>query len=186
MFSFQRKKPVTTAPKTVAHIQKADSIGHIIQVVETSEALCFVADLFQRKFSCPPPDYPKHFVALYSIDGVNWQPVGYVNFWQRGKAYMCGGLVIDDRVYKTIPTAHRKIIRQQGGIAEKLLVDGFRMLPKCDVIWGYVGNTQARRVDLRVGFVDTHRDQVMAVWNKDFSDAEKHQLAEEISSVGPF
>ncbi|MFT4519283.1 MAG: hypothetical protein ACI9JM_001674 [Halioglobus sp.] len=161
-------------------------IEQVLLVIETDEAELYVGDLFRRKFGGNPPDFPKHFIALYSKDSSHWQAVGYVNFWQRESAFMCGGLVIEDRAYKAMSKSHRALIKTHGGIAEIVLGTSIKMLPDNDVVWGMVGDTQAERVDMRVGFVHTHIDQIIAYWNKPFDDAEKHHLTEEIVTVGPF
>lgn len=161
-------------------------IGQILRVIETAEAEQYVGELFRRKFNGDPPNYPRHFVALYSSDNISWQAVGYVNFWQRESAFMGGGLVIEDRAYRAMPKSHRALIKAMGGIAEIVLGAGLKMLPENDVVWGYVSDTQAKRVDMRVGFEHTHLDKIIAYWNKPFRDEEKHRLTEEIATAGPF
>ncbi len=167
-------------------ITKAYQIKDILQVVETAESERFIGDLFRRKFGGDPPDFPKHFVALYSRDGITWQAVGYVNFWPRNRAFMGGGLVIEDRIYRQMPAPHRALIKSSGGIAEHLLRTSLHMLPANDVVWGYVGDTRAEKVDLRVGFVHTHIDRIIAYWTREPGAEEKLRLTEEIATVGPF
>jgi hypothetical protein len=164
----------------------ADQIKDILQIVESSESERFVGNLFRRKFGGDPPEFPKHFIAMYSRDRFTWEAVGYVNFWQRHTAFMGGGLVIEDRAYRSMPKAHREIIRSCGGIAEYLLKTSLKMLPDNDVVWGYVGDTRAERVDMKVGFEHTHIDKLIAYWTKAHSAEEKIRLTDEIAAVGPF
>lgn len=174
---------VTAADASATAVNAAQEI---LQVVETRVAEPFVGELFRRKFGGAPPDYPRHFVALYAQRPDNWQAVGYVHFWHRKNAFMGGGLVIEDRAYRRMPAAHRGLIKSRGGIAQHLLSTSIQMLPDSDVVWGYVGDSRAEKVDLSVGFVHTHIDKIMAYWKRDFSADERRQLTEEIATVGPF
>ncbi|MEZ5504300.1 MAG: hypothetical protein R3E50_17190 [Halioglobus sp.] len=161
-------------------------IEDLLQIVESAEAERFVGALFRRKFGSAPPDFPRHFLALYSPDGSTWQAVGYVNYWQRQAAFMAGGLVIEDRAYRTMPSQHRALIRSAGGIAERLMASSLRMLPANDVVWAYVGDTRSGRVLGRVGYEHTQVERIMAYWTRHCSSDEKRRLAEEITAVGPF
>ena len=191
---FFKKKKHASESRTAAETEKSaapeptetQNIDDILQVVETRECGRFMGETFLRKFGGQPPDRPKHFVALYSIDGTQWLPVGYVHFWQRETAFMGGGMVIEDRAFRRMPKAHRALIKMKGGVAEQLLSTAVKMLPDNDVVWGYVGDTQAERVDMRVGFEHTHIERIIAYWNKPYTAEEKIQLAEEIAQVGPF
>jgi len=164
----------------------ANHIEDILQIVESNESERFVGNLFRRKFGDNPPDFPKHFIAMYSRNGLTWEAVGYVNFWQRHSAFMGGGLVIEDRAFRSMPKAHREVIKSCGGIAEYLLKRSLQMLPDNDVVWGYVGDTRAEKVDLRVGFEHTHIDKLIAYWTKAHSAEEKIRLTDDVASVGPF
>lgn len=100
---------------------------------------------------------------------------------------LCGGLVIDERRYRDIPAAHRKIIRNAGGIAEQLQrqsIDAVRAETK--VIWGHVGDALARQVDLRVGFEPTDDPYIMAVWLQILPEEEKKTLFEKVKAIGSF
>lgn len=188
-----RNPPASNPEEVGSFIMQSDrfitiarEIEDVLQVIEAAESERFIGNLFRRKFGGDPPDFPKHFVALYSIDGKVWQAVGYVNFWKRQSAFMGGGLVIEDRAYRQMPKSHREIIRSDGGIAEYLLKTSLRMLPQHDVVWGYVGDSMAERVDLKVGFVRTHIDRILAYWTAEHSAEEKIRLTDEIATVGPF
>lgn len=174
--------PLVPAPEPI----ETQDIADILQIVESRECGRFMGETFQRKFGGAPPDIPRHFIAFYSIDGVSWQPIGYVHFWQRESAFMCGGLVIEDRAFRRMPKPHRALIKATGGVAELMLGTAIAMLPDNDVVWGYVGDTRAERVDMRVGFEHTHIEKIIAYWNKSYTAEEKIQLAEEIAQVGPF
>lgn len=163
-------------------------LSEFLQVIEVDNADLFVTALFQRKFHSPPPDFQRHFVAFYKPDLKQHPviPIGYVHQTPYLDCHLCGGLVIDDRIYRTMPIEHRQSIRQVGGIAELLLLDSFSKLLNTKAIWGYVGDAKAEKVDLRVGFVHTTVKPIMVCWKQELAQQEKDALLEQIVAIGPF
>src|SRR5947209_11071911 len=119
---------MASSANDVAPAVQAASIDDLIRVEEIDNAEYFIGDLFRRRFHHDPPDYPKHYVAFYRATPARFVAVGYVHHSTWEDVYLCGGMVIDDRAYRRIPVAHRKIIRDAGGIAEKMLRDTFARL----------------------------------------------------------
>jgi len=150
---------------------KAATVDEVLRIEEVANAEFYVGDLFRRRFRGDPPDYPKHFVAFYKPDRSMLQAVGYVHYTSFEDSWLCGGLVIDDRLYRRMPAAHRNLIREAGGIAEKLLRDTFAL---------------AEKVDLRAGFRHTTDRYVMVCWNKTLPDDEKQQRLARVVALGPF
>src|SRR5262249_22945864 len=146
----------------------------------------FIGDLFRRRFHHDPPDYPKHYVAFYRATPARFVAVGYVHHSTWEDVYLCGGMVIDDRAYRRIPAAHRKIIRDAGGIAEKMLRDTFARLAHAPAIWGYVGDKQALDVDLRAGFIRTDHPHIIVRWNRELPEDEKTARMGRVVALGPF
>jgi hypothetical protein len=58
-------------------------------------------------------------------------------------SHLCGSLVIDDRLYRRMPVAHRRAIRNCAGTAEHLLKITFARLGHAAAIRGYVGDIRA-------------------------------------------
>jgi hypothetical protein len=112
--------------------------------------------------------------------------VGYIHYTRFEDSVLCGGMVIDDRLYRRIPSDHRRLIRAGGGIAEKMLRDSFARLRHVPAIWGYVGDKQAEEVDSRVGFRHTSHPHVMVVWNVELPESEKAARLERVIALGPF
>jgi len=162
------------------------SIDDIIRVEEVSDAEFFIGDLFRRRFHCDPPDYPLSFVAFYRPARWRLEAVGYVHYLVHEDSYLCGGLVIDERRYRQMPSEHRKVIKDAGGISEKLLRATFARLADAPAIWGYVGDPLAEKVDLRAGFRHTNHQHIMVYWNKDLSAEEKEQRLAKVVALGPF
>lgn len=164
----------------------AKSVSDIIRVEEIGDAEFYAGDLFRRRFRSDPPDYPKHYVAFYRQGRTRYLPVGYIHYSQFEDSYLCGGMVIDDRLYRRIPAPHRKLIKGAGGIAEIMLRETFARLSHAAAIWGYVGDKQAEEVDLRAGFRHTHHPYIMVVWNRDLAEAEKAARLERVIALGHF
>ncbi len=80
-------KPLTTPQRSEA----AESVADFLQIVEVSDAAPFIAALFRRRFGSEPPDFPRHFIALYRNGDGQWQSVGYVHFTRHKHDYLCGG-----------------------------------------------------------------------------------------------
>lgn len=165
---------------------EATSITDIVRVEETADAEFYAGDLFRRRFGGNPPNYPKHYVAFYRQGRTRYLPVGYIHYTAFEDTYLCGGMVIDERLYRRIPAAHRKLIKDAGGIAEIMLRETFARLAAAPAIWGYVGDKQAEEVDVRVGFRHTHHPHVMVVWNRDVPETEKAARLERVVALGPF
>lgn len=164
----------------------ATSVRDIIRVEETGDAEFYAGDLFRRRFGGDPPDYPRHYVAFYREGRARYLPVGYIHYSPFEDSYLCGGMVIDDRLYRRIAAPHRKLIREAGGIAEIMLRETFARLARAPAIWGYVGDKQAEEVDVRAGFRHTHHPHVMVVWNRDLPEAERAARLERVIALGPF
>lgn len=164
----------------------AASVSDIVHVDEVGDAEFYAGDLFRRRFGHAPPAFPSHYVAFYRASRSSYWPAGYVHYAAFEDMYMCGGMVVDDRLYRRIPTEHRALIRNAGGIAEIMLRDTFARLRHAPAIWGYVGDKQAEAVDLRAGFVHTHHPHVMVVWNRALPEVEKAALIERVIALGPF
>lgn len=169
-----------------ADFTPAASVADILRVEEVTDPEFYIGDLFRRRFGVDPPNYPRHFVALYRPTRDAYQAVGYVHYSPFEDSFLCGGMVIDDRLYRKMPPEHRRCVKEVGGIAEFMLRDTFARLAHAPAIWGYVGNKQAETVDLRAGFIHTHHKYVMVVWNRALPEDEKAQRLDRVIAIGPF
>ena len=161
-------------------------IDELLQVNEVERAEPYVSDLFRRRFGADPPHFPKHFVGFYRPSRSGLFPVGYVHYTSFDDAWLCGGLVIDDRLYRQMPAAHRSVIREAGGIAEILFRVSLARLGDSAAIWGHVGDLRSERVVQRVGFRRTTDRYVMVRWNKDLTADEKAKRLWRVQAIGPF
>jgi hypothetical protein len=155
-------------------------------MVEVADAKPLAGDLFRRVFKCDPPDYPRHFVAVYEPDAGEALPLGYIHFTPHGAAYLCGGMAFDERLYRLLPAADRKALRVLGGVAHLMHERTRPALADAEAIFGYVGDLKAERVDLRSGFVHTGHKHLIVTWLRDLAPARRTALVEEIRAMGPF
>ena len=164
----------------------AKSVRDVLRIEETADAEFYIGDLFRRRFGSDPPDFPKHYVAFYRQGRTRYLPVGYVHFTPFEDMYLGGGMVIDERQYRRMPAAHRKIVKDAGGIAETMLREALARLAHAPAVWGYVGDKQAEEVDLRAGFRHTEQQYVVVVWNRELPEDEKAARLERVIALGPF
>ena len=149
--------------------------------VDDARALAVAGALFQRKFGQRIPDFPRHFVAI-----IGERCAGYVHYTPWQGDFLCGGLCIDDRVYRELPTADRAWIRERGGIAEIMMRGAHAVLDAHATIWGYIGDKQAEAVDRRVGFVPVAEPYLFAIWRSPLSDVQKAERIAAAKCIGPF
>jgi len=175
-------------PDFPAEVDPAPDLDSIFYIVEVDDAEPLVGTLFRRRFNTDSfPDNPHHFVALARLPDNSLLTLGYVHYTLWENCALCGGLVIDDRHYRRLPHQHRQILKRAGGIAELLLRQTLhRLPPNLVAIWGHVGNQQARKVDLRVGFEDTDDPYLMVIWRQDLSDTEKAEWIKKALAITPF
>lgn len=158
----------------------------ILCVEEVADAEVLVGELFRRKFRSPPPDFPLHFVSFYRATATDIQAIGYVHYSEFEDGYLCGGLAIDDRLYRRMPAPHRQAVRSCGGIAEHLMKSTLARLSHAVAIWAYVGDVRSERVVKRVGLCRTEHPYVMVCWMRDLRDSEKAARMSRVISLGPF
>ena len=165
------------------------SLEQMFVVIEVDAAELFVGELFRRRFRTSSfPDRPRHFVGFYRCLDGTVLPLGYVHHDAWNSNSLCGGLVIDERMYRRIPDNDRKVIHAAGGVAEALLRSSFALLDdRLIAIWAHVGDKQSEKVCLRVGYRHTASPYVMVIWLRDeLSDEEKAEWVRRVTEHGPF
>lgn len=172
----------------VQQVEPERGLADFFRVVEVSDGEFFAGPLFKRRFACDSfPETPMHFVALYQDSNGAVLTLGYVHFEMWEQHAMCGGMVIDERAWRVLPAAERKLIRQKGGVAEMMLRGAFDCLPDDLIgIWGHVGDQLALKVDLRVGFQPTGAEHVMVIWRNEPCEEEKRAWIQRVVDYGPF
>lgn len=164
------------------------SLHDILHVVEVDDPRMLAGALFARRFAHPVPQIPRHFVAFYAPDSQTPPTVlGYIHQTPWQDSALCGGMVIDERAWRTVASHHRKIIRDAGGVAEQLLRQSFDKLGDVAAIWGMVGDVLAEKVDRRVGFERIDGEPyLMVIWRRPLSDEEKLARIGAVKALGAF
>ena len=169
----------------VAPLQVADpgaiQLDHTVRIDELTDAAAIAGPLFRRKFGQEIPDFPRHFVAM-----IGGACAGYVHYTAWQGDYLCGGLCIDDRAYRTLSADQRDWLRERGGIAEIMMRHAHAALTDGATIWGYIGDKQAEAVDRRVGFEKVAEPYLFAIWRKPISEEGKRRRISEAVKLGGF
>lgn len=156
---------------------------------EINDARAVAGGLFRRCFGHEIPDFPRHFVLVYSPPAGSLEPpevVAYVHQTGHGGVYLCGGMCVDERAYRRFPKWLFAEVREQGGLATIVTRESVAMLGDCAAVFGHVGEPRARAADLRTGFVDTGREHLMVIWRRELGAAERNALVDEVERLGPF
>lgn len=163
-----------------AAMRDRPSLDETIRVLEIDDP-AVAAHLFRRKFGQEIPQFPRHFVAM-----AGKECAGYVHYsaWQGD--YLCGGLCIDDRVYRSLSPLQRAWLRERGGIAEMMMRHAHAALSDGAAIWGYIGDKQAEAVDRRVGFEKVAEPYLFVIWVKPISEDGKKRRIAAAEKLGAF
>ena len=168
------------APPPVADLV-AIPLEQTVRIDELDDAAAIAGPLFRRKFGQEIPDFPRHFVAM-----IGGACAGYVHYTAWQGDYLCGGLCIDDRAYRTLSADQRDWLRERGGIAEIMMRHAHAALIDGATIWGYIGDKQAEAVDRRVGFEKVAEPYLFAIWRKPISEEGKRRRISEAVKLGGF
>jgi hypothetical protein len=146
--------------------------------------------LFKRHFGHEIPDYPRHFVLVYSPppDAPDTRPavVAYVHQRPFDEVHLGGGMVVDASAYRLMPRWLFEQVREEGGLATLVTRGSIELLGDSLASFGHVGEPRARAADLRTGYVDTGVEHLMVYWRKDLPEPERQRLIAKVAAVGPF
>ena len=87
-------------------------------IVEVRDAEPMAGEMFRQSFNDYPPDVPHHYVARVSLDGEQ-RTIGYVHMRPLEDMFLCGGMCMDDRVFRRLPHERRAALKAVGGVAEQ-------------------------------------------------------------------
>lgn len=177
--------PLPACPSAEAHWR-----GHL-RTWEVNDARVVAGDLFRRSFGHDVPDYPRHFVLVYSPppDAGDTTPrvVAYVHQSPREDFHLTGGMCADAAAYRRMPRWLFEQARAAGGLATIVTRDSMGMLGDSPAAFGHVGEPRARAADLRTGFVDTGVEHLMVYWRRpELTEAERRRLIGRAAALGAF
>jgi peptidoglycan/xylan/chitin deacetylase (PgdA/CDA1 family) len=157
---------------------------------EVNDARVVAGELFRRSFGHEIPDYPRHFVLVYSpppgSPDTTPRVVAYVHQSPFEDVYLTGGMCVDAAAYRSFPRWLFEEARREGGLATIVTRESIAMLGDSLAAFGHVGEPRARAADLRTGYIDTGRPHLMVVWRKPLGEAEKARIVDCVQALGPF
>jgi hypothetical protein len=166
-----------------ARIAELDAL---IRVDEVANAEFYVGDLFRRRFGGDPPDYPRHFVALYKAARNNFVAVGFIHYMTFEDMALLGGMIEDERALRRMPAAHQAIVNDAGGLAAKLLRDTLPRLKDLPALWVQAGDEARRELLRHFGFTATDDAHLMVKWNRELAKDEQDSRLARIRALGLF
>lgn len=156
------------------------------QLIEVADATFYAGALFHSVFGAGIPTYPRHFVALYQVRPGELRTAGYVHFSCFESVYLVGGLVVDKSLYPLIPPAHLAELGPRPSIGEYLMREGIAALGDSLAVFAFIGDRRSVEVNLNVGYVATHIDQLYAYWRRPLPEEVKRLAAERVFKLAPF
>ena len=192
LLAWLRDAPAPRAPEPPAprEPEPPGNWRECLGVWEVNDARAVAGELFRRSFGHDVPDFPRHFVMVYSPPPGSSEAgplvVAYVHHTPFEGVHLTGGMCVDAAVYRKLPKAVFDQVREEGGLATIILRDTFARLGDSAAAFGFVGEPRARAADLRAGFVDTDRPQLMVFWRRELPGDERRRLVDLVDAVGPF
>lgn len=170
---------------------EASSWRECLRVWEVNDAHVVAGGLFRTSFAGQSvPDHPRHFVLVYSP-----QPsepdnrprvVAYMHHTPHEGIHLSGGMCVDAGAYRQMPKWLFAQVRAEGGLATIVARESIALLGDSPAAFGHVGEPRARAADLRAGFVDTGRPNLMVVWRRPLPEPERARLVDLVEALGPF
>lgn len=111
-----------------------------------------VVALFQRLFRLDPPDFPRHYVSRWVDAQGRATLLAYVHNTRREGYNLGGGLVFDERAYRSLDLAARRRIQHLGGPARWTAVRCLAATSDQSPTFVYIGDLRSRRLNEAVGF----------------------------------
>jgi hypothetical protein len=177
-------------PKIVDFFRKREDARIPFSVQEIERPDGAVITLFERAFKSPPPTDPRHFVAtLRRKDGRQDGSGlgGYIHFirFEEG-VFLCGGLCVDSRLYRTLSQDERRAIARQGSLSRWLISNSIAALGRTKAVFAYTGDKRSRSDALAVGFILTEAPFLLVQWHDALPGSSRAALVSRVSAHGPF
>lgn len=152
-------------------------------VDEIAEPDAHVDALFARCFGGPAPRLPFHYIARRRGDG---SVAGYVHYTRHEPGiYLCGGLCVDARVYRSLAVADRAAMQREGSLSRWMSRESIARLPDKKAVFAYTGNLMSIRDALALDFQRTTHQHLMVQWHA-ASAGEREGVLGRVAALGPF
>jgi hypothetical protein len=169
-------------PQITAEMERALAIVSVERVADPGSA----SALFRKKFGHPLPDFPAHYIATYRETAAP-EVVGYVHMTALDEVRLCGGLCVDETVYRRMGPAALTIVRAAGGLARILVAVSTADHGGALASFGYMGNRQSQLIAEDVGYERAPAPHLFAFWHAEPIAADvAASLVEKVRKLGPF
>lgn len=163
------------------------ALHEAVTITEVDRADLLIEDLFRRKFGHPPPDFPRHLVALYRDRQRSLHLIGYSHMLPFGDVYLSGGSCSDGDAIRGMEPREREALAAAGGIWFCILKYAFRKYAGCcDAFFGHCGDKRALEVALAAGFVRTEHEHLIVHWHKPLGENYRRALTAKVHAFGTF
>ena len=144
-----------------------------------------VTALFMRSFKAPPPDHPRHFVALH-VAPVGREVCAYVHLTPlEHDVFLLGGLCVDPSIYRRMTPGERHEVAGHGSMSRWLLAQSIELAGSKRAVFAYTGNALTRRDCLALGFLAAAGPYLLVQWH-DQPASERDALIRRVERLGPF
>lgn len=169
-------------PQVTPEMERALAIVGVARVADPQAA----AALFRRKFGHPLPDFPAHYIATYrGIDTA--EAIGYVHMTTLDEVRLCGGLCVDEGVYRRMSPAQLANVRSVGGIARMMVAIATADRGAALASFGYMGNRQSQMIAEEVGYECALAPHIFAYWHVvSMARETRSTLLEKVRCLGAF
>jgi hypothetical protein len=175
IFDFFRKREDTRIPFGVQEIERPDGAA---------------IELFERAFKSPAPTEPRHFVAILRRKGdrgIGRRIGGYIHFIRfEDGVFLCGGLCVDSRLYKTLSRDERAAIAREGSLSRWLISNSIAALGRTTAVFAYTGDKRSRSDALAVGFILAEAPFLLVQWHDALPESSRAALVSRVAAHGPF
>ena len=79
--------------------------------------------------------------------------------------YLCGGLCVDTRVYRSLDAPSRATISREGSLSRWLIERSIAALAPLRAVFAYTGDARSRRDAFAVGYVPAAGDHLLVQWH---------------------
>lgn len=172
--------------KSALHVVP-DPIRKFLTITEVDDADFLVGELFRRKFGDPPPDFPRHLVALYRDRSGAEHLAGFSHMRPFGDVYLSGGSCTNGKTLRLMQADELQAVHNAGGVWHLILKYAFaKFADDCDAFFGHCGDPRALEVALGAGFIKTDTPPIIVNWHKPLPDVFKRALMAKVVALGPF
>ena len=160
-------------------------MGAKFSIMELDDAGYLAGELFRRTFGSALPEYPRHFVTLYESSPGTYRTAGYVHFSPFEGVYLAGGLIADKAVYPSVAKGDLAELGPRPSIGEFTMREGIARLDGA-AVFAYIGDPRSVAVNLNVGYVATHVDNLFVFWKTNMPADIQRAVVDRVARLVPF